>query len=50
MGKTKRVAGADEPVDGAEAALEPAVVQRPPPAEPVEVPHVAIAIRTLPDL
>ena len=49
MGKTKRVAGGDEPIVGVEVVLEPVVVQVPALAIPVEVPHVAVAIRALPD-
>ena len=49
MGKTKRVAGADELIVGVEIVLEPVVVQIPAIAIPVEVPHVAVAVRTQPD-
>ncbi|MEK7080498.1 MAG: hypothetical protein AAB925_01525 [Patescibacteria group bacterium] len=49
MGKTKRVAGADEPTAGVEVVVEPVVVQVPALAIPVKVPHVAVAIRALPD-
>jgi len=49
MGKTKRVAGADEPIAGIEVVAEPIIVQVPVLAIPVEVPHVAVAIRVLPD-
>ncbi len=49
MGKIKRVAGGDEPVVGSEVAVEPVVVQVPALAIPVEVPHVAVAIRALPN-
>ena len=48
-GKTKRVAGGDQPVVGVEIVVEPVVVQVPAIAIPVEVPHVAIAVRALPE-
>jgi len=49
MGKTKRVAGTDEPVVGVEVVVEPIEVQVPTLAIPVEVRHVAVAIRVHPD-
>lgn len=49
MGKTKRVAGADEPIVGVEIVLKPVVVQVPALAIPVEIPRVAVAVRALPD-
>ncbi len=49
MGKTKKIAGGDEPIVGIEVVAEPVVVQVPSLAIPVQIPHVAVAIRTLPD-
>ena len=50
MGKTKKVAGGDEPIVGVEVVLEPVVVQAPVLAIPVEAPHKTAATRALPDL
>jgi len=49
VGKTKKVAGKNEAIVGVEIVVEPVVVQIPPLAIPVEVPHVAVAIRIQPD-
>ena len=49
MGKIKRVVGADEPTVGVEIIPKPIVVQIPTLAIPVEIPHVAVAIRAQPD-
>ena len=50
MGKTKRVAGTDQPIVGVEIVVEPVVVQVPATIVEVEVPHVAIAVRVLPEM
>lgn len=50
MGKIKRVAGTDEPTAGVEVIVEIVEVQIPPVAIPVEVRHVAIAVRIIPDI
>ena len=50
MGKTKRVAGSDEAAIGVEVVVEPIVVQVPPAAIPVEIPHVAVAVRVMPEI
>jgi len=50
MGKTKKVAGADQPIVGIEIVVEIVVVQIPTLAVPVEVPHVTVAVRVLPEI
>lgn len=43
------LAGGDEPIAGAEAALKPVREQIPLNTEPVEIPHAAVTARALPD-
>ena len=50
MGKIKRIAGTDEPAVGVEVIVEIVEVQVPPIAIPVEVRHITVAIRILPDI
>lgn len=49
MGKIKKVAGTDEPIVRVEVVAKPIVVQNPALAIPVEVKHVTVTIRILPD-
>lgn len=49
MGKTKKVAGGDEPIVGVEVVLKPVIVQIPLITVPVEIPHAAVTVRALPD-
>ena len=49
MGKIKRVAGNEQAVVGVEVVVEVVVVQNPTIAIPVEIPHIAVAIRVKPD-